>query len=167
MKEPNFRIREINSNSVDEIKLVAGRMRQTLIEVLGEEKGTKLYSMDWLTERVLWHLDPKLTTAKIFLTEDIHGKILGHAISRIETDNSGNHFGYFSTIFVEQNSRGKGIADSLVLHVESWFKQMNMAKIIYNTAENHSKIIRLFGRHGFNITYRNPENEMVQLTKFL
>ena len=40
---------QINPHSTDEIELVAARMRQTLIEVLGEEEGTALSSMDWLS----------------------------------------------------------------------------------------------------------------------
>lgn len=160
-------IREINPESQQEISLVALRMRQTLVEVLGEDKGTSMYSIDWLKDRVLWHLDPKLTTAKIFLIEDVNGNILGHAIARIEQDHNAKPYGYFSTIFVEPNSRSKGMADRLVLHVEEWLKQMNMPKIIYNTADNHTKIIRLFNRHGFQITYHHAENKMVQLTKVL
>jgi hypothetical protein len=39
------RIREINPESKDEISLVAQRMRQTLVEVLGDEKAASLYSM--------------------------------------------------------------------------------------------------------------------------
>ena len=58
-----LKIREIDPTSKEEISLVASRMRETLIEVLGEERGTALYSMDWLRNRVLWHLDPTQTSA--------------------------------------------------------------------------------------------------------
>lgn len=102
---PNTRNREINSESHDEIALVASRMRQTLVEVLGEEKGTALYSMDWLLNRVRWHLDPNQTIGKIFLVEDNGTRILGQAIARIEYDENKAEFGYFSTVFVEPGSR--------------------------------------------------------------
>ena len=39
-------IRALNPTSAEEIELVAARMRLTLIEVLGEEAGRSLYSMD-------------------------------------------------------------------------------------------------------------------------
>lgn len=159
------RIRELDPESKEEISLVALRMRKTLIEVLGEEKGSALYSMEWLTNRVLWHLDPNQTTANIFLIENNNHEILGHAIARIDKDESGNPYGYFSTVFIEPSSRNKGLATSLVLQVESWFKELRMGKIIYNTAENHSKLIRMFEGLGFQITHREPE--MVQLTKFI
>jgi len=162
---PDFKIREIDPDSASEITLVASRMRQTLIEVLGKENGSTLYSMDWLLERVKWHLDPKQTTAKIFLAESPRLEIIGHAIARIEKDDEGNSYGYFSTIFIEPASRNRGTANALLLHVEDWFRQMKLPKVIYNTAENHSKLIRLFEKNGYQITAR--ELEMVQLTKSL
>lgn len=160
-----LRIREINPESSSEVSLVASRMRQTLVEVLGEEKGAALYSMDWLLERVRWHLDQEQTTAKIFLVEDQDGEILAHAIARIEHDDNSRAYGYFSTVFVDPKERDKGIATSLVLHIESWFRDMKMSKIVYNTAENHFKLIQLFERQGYQITAR--QSEMVQLTKKL
>lgn len=162
---PNIRIREINRDSDKEIALVALRMRQTLIEVLGEEKGTALYSMEWLLDRVRWHLDPAQTRAKIYLVETGHGEISAHAIARVERDESDAEYGYFSTVFVEPNSRNKGLAKSLLQHVEFWFKEIKMPKVIYNTAGTHTKLLKLFESHGYQVTHR--ESEMVQLTKLL
>ena len=155
-------IREIDPQSELEISLVAQRMRQTLVEVLGEEKGGSMYTMDWLIDRVRWHLDPKNTDGRVFLSENQDGKILGQAIARVD---HGSSFGYFSTIFVEPSSRKRGIAADLIRHVEEWFSKSGMLKIIYNTAENHVALIRLFKSHSYEITH--SESEMVQLTKFL
>ncbi|MBI3557111.1 MAG: GNAT family N-acetyltransferase [Deltaproteobacteria bacterium] len=160
-----IKIREINPESQAEVSLVALRMRLTLIERVGEEKATAMYSLDWLVNRVLWHLDPSQTTAKVFLAEDRDGRVVAHAIARIERDENGRAFGYFSTIYVEPLLRNQGLATSLLLKVESWLSEMKMPKIIYNTAANHEKLIRLFGRHGYSVTHR--ESEMVQLTKQL
>lgn len=162
---PGIQIRELDRNSNEEIALVAARMRQTLIEVLGEEKGTALYSMDWLMDRVRWHLDPEQTQAKIFLIETNNGEIAAHAIARVESDEKSVSYGYFSTIFVEPKSRNRGFAKALLYHVESWFSDIGMPKVVYNTAENHAKLIRLSERHGYKITHR--ESDMVQLTKVI
>jgi GNAT superfamily N-acetyltransferase len=162
---PSIHIREIDRNSNEEITLVAARMRQTLIEVLGEEKGTALYSMDWLMDRVRWHLDREQTQAKIFLIETNSREIAAHAISRVESDEKSVSYGYFSTIYVEPKSRNRGFAKALLHHVESWFSDIGMPKVVYNTAENHSKLIKLFESHGYQITHR--ESDMVQLTKTL
>jgi GNAT superfamily N-acetyltransferase len=160
-----FSIRELDPGSEAEIALVARRMRQTLEEVLGEEKGKEYYSMEWLVDRVRWHLDPAQTEAKIFLCVSNTGEVVGQAIARLEQKTGGEPYGYFSTIFVEPGSRSQGLATSLLLHVEGWLRSQGVPKIIYNTARNHEKLIRLFGSHGFAITHR--EAEMVQLTKTL
>lgn len=158
-------IRPIDAASAEEVELVAARMRQTLVEVLGPEKGTALYSMEWLVERVRWHLDPQQTTARIYVAESVDGDITAHAIARIEHELDGRAYGYFSTIFVVPGSRNKGLASKLIAQVESWLRSMNMQKIVYNTAAHHAPLIRLFERHGFRISHR--EAEMVQLTKVL
>lgn len=157
-----MKIREIDPQSEFEINLVAQRMRQTLVEVLGEEKGGSMYTMDWLTERVRWHLDPKNTEGRVFLSENQEGEIIGHAIARIDF---GSSFGYFSTIFVEPSSRRHGIARILMMHVEEWFSKKGMPKVVYNTAENHVATIDLFKSHGYKISH--AESEMVQLAKVL
>ncbi len=155
-----MRIREINPLAENEINLIAERMQQTLVEVLGSEKGEAMYSMDWLRERVRWHLDQRLTDGKVFLIENENYDILGHAIARVDF---GSSFGYFSTIFIEPNSRKKGLAKLLMNHVEAWFKDKQMPRIIYNTGTHHIAIINLFESHGYKISLE--ESEMVQLSK--
>jgi len=153
-------VREIDPYSESEIQLVARRMRETMVEVLGESRGNAIYSMDWLLDRVRWHLNPKCTLGKVFVLEDLNGEIQGHAIARIDF---GSDFGYFSTLFVDPPARGRGLAKSLIAHVESWLVSQGMLKIIYNTAINHKTVISLFRSRGYLITH--SESEMVQLTK--
>jgi GNAT superfamily N-acetyltransferase len=160
-----MQIRPLDPASSHEIELVAARMKQTLVEVLGEEEGTALYSMEWLVQRVRWHLDPLQTTATIYLAEAADGHIAAHAIARIEHEGDGERYGYFSTVFVEPASRNKGVARALIARVESWLRSMNMPRVVYNTAGHHAPMIRLLERHGFRITHRAAE--MVQLTKLL
>jgi len=159
------KIREINRHSDLEISLVASRMRQTLIDVLGEQKGRDMYTMDWLKERVLWHLDPTKSKAKIFLSENAQFEITGHAIARVERDESGIEYGYFSTIYVDSESRRQGIATALMETVERWFVERQMPKMIYNTATTNTRLIGLFNEHGYGVI--SSEGEMVQLMKVL
>jgi GNAT superfamily N-acetyltransferase len=162
---PQVALREIDRASQAEVTLVVQRMRQTLIDVMGESKAVALYSLDALADRLRWHLDPEVTNAKVYLSEDRTGHITGQAIARVEIDETGAHFGYFSTLFVEQESRRQGIATSLLSQVEKWFIELGMPKIVYNTAADNSRLIPLFQRHGYRITH--SEGEMVQLTKLL
>jgi ribosomal protein S18 acetylase RimI-like enzyme len=158
-------IREINPRSQSEIELVASRMRQTLIDVMGEERGSTYYSMEWLLDRVRWHLDPRCTTAKVYLAEGAGGKVTGQAIVRIERDDCGNPFGYFSTIYVVPDSRGQGIATRLLDRIEAWVRGQRLPKIVYNTAHDNTKLLALFQKRGFMTT--RQDGEMVQLTKSL
>ena len=75
-----IRIRPIDPNSEDEIDRAAQWMRATLIEVEGEETGITLYSLDWLRQRVRWHLDPACSLAAVLLAEETDGSIVGHSI---------------------------------------------------------------------------------------
>lgn len=158
-------IREINAQSSEEIELVAQRMRQTLVEVVGQQRGESLYSMEWLRERVRWHLDGQKTTAKIFLAEFLPSSIVGHAIARLEKSETGEIYGYFSTLFVAPEHRQQGVATALMNQVESWFLHHKMPKIIYNTATTNERLLRLFRNQGYAVTHE--ESEMVQLTKDL
>ncbi|MBY0413048.1 MAG: GNAT family N-acetyltransferase [Bdellovibrionales bacterium] len=155
-------IREINPKSEFEIDLVAHRMQQTLIEVLGYEKGEAMYSIDWLRDRVKWHLDQSTNDGQVFLIENQDQEIVGHAIVRVDF---GSSFGYFSTIFIEPASRKNGLAKKLIKHVETWFKERKTPRIIYNTGTHHIAIIKLFESHGYKISLE--QSEMVQLSKNL
>lgn len=164
-KSGGGKIRELNPQDDTEILLVAQRMRQTLIEVLGEVRGSSMYSLEWLIQRVQWHLSLENSIAKVFLSENVDGRITGHAIARIDSDHEEKCYGYFSTIFVEAEYRRHGIATSLMASVENWFRERGIQKIVYNTAGTNSKLIRLFVADGYVISLRH--GEMVQLTKVL
>jgi GNAT superfamily N-acetyltransferase len=119
-------VRAINPNARTEVELVASRMRQTLLEVLGEEVGGGMYTMDWLIQRVFWHLDKGQCVGRVFLSEDCEGRITGHTIVRIERDDAGNEVGLFSTFLVEPGSRNRGVGTSLVTHGERWMMDHGM-----------------------------------------
>lgn len=155
-------IREIDPDSLQEIKLVAERMRKTLIDVLGEDQGKAMYTLDWLENRVRWHLELR-NNAKIYLAENANKNIIGQAIVRAEKDENGRDYGYFSTIYVAPEFRDQGVATNLIHQVENWCQASGFYKIIYNTAEDNHKLIRLYEKFGFSITLR--ESKMVQLTK--
>ncbi len=160
-----FRIRPLDFESESEVLVVAERMRETLVEVLGETRGSSMYSMDWLCERVRTHRDPGDTSRGVYVVEDSHQRIAGHVMARTEAAEDGTTLLHFSTIFVEPRLRRAGLASSLVAFVERWARESRCSKIIYNTAIDHTAILGLFAKHGYVITHRTEE--MVQLTKSL
>ena len=145
-------IRPIDPTSDAEIDLVARRMRLTLIEVEGEVVGAALYTMDWLRERVRWHLDPSLATAQVFLAISPKGEIVGHMIVREESDGEGGSFGLFSTTYVQPESRKDGVANALLLHGEQWMRALDLPSAATWTSATNAKLIGLYAKHGYAIT---------------
>lgn len=156
----NVRVRALDPASDAEIELVATRMQDTLVEVVGEARGRAMYSMDWLRERVRFHLDPS-RTASVLVAEDESG-IVGHAIGREEHDALGRH-GWFSTIFVAPSHRRRGVAVLLADAMEAWLTSLGVSRLAYATGAHHARVIAFFERRGYRITAR--EGEMVRLER--
>jgi GNAT superfamily N-acetyltransferase len=160
-----YRVRPIAPTRNSEVELVACRMRLTLCEVLGEEAGTALYSMEWLRQRVRWHLDPASCTGQVFLAEDAAGAILGHTIVRLDADDAGTPLGLFSTIYVVPDARRRGIASRLLRAGEAWLIRHGMATAVTNTSAANVKLIRLYEKHGYTLIAAH--GEMVRLGRAL
>lgn len=146
-------IRELDARSDSEIELVAQRMRNTLIEVEGDDVGGTLYTMEWLRERVKWHLNPQTASAKIFIAidadTDADEQIIGHTIVRKEVDEHGNVRGLFSTTYVVPAARGTGVADQLLLNGERWMVEMGLPSAATWTSATNAKLIAMYAKHGY------------------
>jgi GNAT superfamily N-acetyltransferase len=153
-------IRAINPESDAEIDLVAQRMRATLIEVEGETVGTSLYSMEWLRDRVRWHLDGNGVVASVMLAENADGDIVGHTIVRRETCRTGEPFGLISTTYVVPGARRTGVAEALLRAGEQWFKREALQIGVTWTSSTNAKLIELYERHG----YKQVETHVHQTT---
>ena len=146
-----YSIRTINPID-SEIELIASRMRQTLIEVLGEEKGKEMYSMPEVIERVRWHLDPEKVCAHVFVAEDDAGKNVGHTIVRVDDDGEGNPIGLFATTYIIPEVRRKGLAVRLIEEGERWMKGQDMAYAATYTDEDNEKLQQLYLQQGYVIS---------------
>jgi GNAT superfamily N-acetyltransferase len=169
MKTPELgrhRIREIDHTSTREIDLIAQRMRLTLLEVLGEKTGGSMYTMDWLKQRVMFHLDPAQSTAQIFLAEECD-EFFGHCIVRIDHDDSGKEIGLFSTTYVAPDFRRLGIADALLIRGEQWMIEHGMTEALTYTSDSNTKLINLYRKHGYEVTVTDAEKQMIGMTKIL
>jgi GNAT superfamily N-acetyltransferase len=156
-----MRIRPLDPASDEEIALVADRMRRTLVEVLGEARGTAMYTTDWLRARVRFHLVPD---REVLLAEDGDGVVIGHTIVRVEPD-EGPATGLFSTTFVAPEARRAGVASALLAAGEGWMRDRAMASAVTWTGDANTKLLRLYERHGYAVTART--DEMVRLSRAL
>lgn len=151
------------------IDLIAQRMRATLVEVEGEAAGGGMYSMDWLRDRVRWHLDGR--AAEVVIAEDPTGEIVGHTIYRIEAGPDDTPFGLVSTTYVVPQARRLGVAQQLLARAESWFRGHGLLQCCTWTSSTNAPLIALYARNGFvqveralNELSRTP---MVRLAKQL
>ncbi len=156
-------IRPLDPTDAALVELVAQRMRLTLIEVLGETRGTELYEMDWLRERLRWHVDPSSSDSLVLLAHSEDDEVHGHTIVRVEATQEQPPFGLFSTTFVVPERRRDGIAMRLIEVGEEWLQEQGMTRFVTDTSVSNVKLIRLFEQRGYAITLEM--DEMVRLSK--
>lgn len=154
------------------IDLIAARMRATLIEVLGEARGSAMYSLDWLRARAAHHLNTDACQGAIFLAdpdnEGVHGAVrcAGHTIVRIERDEDGGPpCGLFSTTYVAPEARRDGIANALLDAGEAWLIARGAPRLATHTSDTNTPLIRLYQRRGYRIVLRAPEARMIRLER--
>ncbi len=150
------RLRLLSREETEAISLVAARMRLTLMEVVGEEEGAAMYSLEWLVDRVHFHLDPARSTGVVFVVENDTSAILGHTIVRVEPEGTGGRVGLFSTTYVDPAARRLGIADQLLEAGEQWIRAQGLAAAITHTTAKNEKLIRLYQKHGYRIVEEAP-----------
>jgi len=148
-------IRPLDPSDAAEVDLVTQRMRLTLVDVLGAERGEQMYSLDWLRRRLLSHVDGTHTGA-VLVARD--GALLGHTILRVEEE-----IGWFSTTYVEPAARRRGVARALVRAGEAWLLRHPVRTLATNTGAHNTPLIRLFEGLGYSVTV--AEGEMVRLTR--
>lgn len=147
-----FLIRPIDRKSDHEVELVAARMRQTLVEVLGEERGGGMYTMDWLIARARFHLNQEACMGEILVAESSAGDNIGHTILRREQeDEGGGPYGVFSTIYVVPTHRRFGVASALIESGQEWFGGRGLSEFRTYTDEDNLPLIRLFEGKGFAV----------------
>ena len=147
-----IQIREIDPASESEIDVVARRMQATLIEVEGEMVGTTLYSLEWLRDRVRWHLTNESVQATVLVATGRDGEIVAHTIVRVEEGTDGRAYGLISTTYVIPTWRGLGVATELLEAAETWFADLHLSLFSTWTSSTNSKLIKLYEKHGYSIT---------------
>jgi GNAT superfamily N-acetyltransferase len=170
---PDIEICPLDAGCSVYVKLVASGMRETLMEVLGEQRGREMYTLDWLHERVCWHLDASRSCAVVLLAMDRHRDekanhaedVFGHTIVRVEQDDDGQTFGLFSTTFVVPVLRRIGLAARLLDAGEAWIRAQGLTRAATDTSQTNTKLIHLFETRGYVVEFQSEE--MLRLSKSL
>jgi GNAT superfamily N-acetyltransferase len=160
-----YSIRELKPECLDQVELIARRMQSTLVEVLGEERGSSMYTIDWLVHRVLWHLDSAQVIGQVFIAENDRGEMVGHTIVRLEKEADGPEIGLFSTTFVTPGSRRSGVAQKLLNRGEEWMLEKGIQEAVTYTDRHNLKLQKLYLGYGYCLS--EMPNEFVKLSKSL
>jgi GNAT superfamily N-acetyltransferase len=161
---PPIDVRSLDGSDDAGIALVARRMRATLVEVLGAARGEAMYDLEWLEQRVRWHLDPAAVTGAVFVAGDGSGDLLGHTIVRVEAEDDGD-VGLFSTTYVDPGHRNRTVAARLLEVGESWMHAQGMTLACTYTDPQNEKLINLFQKRGYRL---EPVNDaFVRLSRGL
>lgn len=161
---PPFAIRRLDPDSHDEREWVAARMRRTLEEVLGEDRGRAMYSLDWLRARLRHHLEPGGYTAAVFLAVDPAGARLGQTIVR-EDELDGAPIGLISTTWVEPAARRQSVAQTLLEAAERWIREQGLGVASTCTSSTNVALVALYEKNGYAIVER--ADGMVRLSREL
>ena len=154
----------LDEHAAQELDLIAARMRATLVEVLGQQEGESLYSLEWLRDRAASHLDGTYPGAIFVARRRADAHSLGHVIVRQERDDDGA-LGLVSTIYVVPEARRSGVASSLLHAAHHWFDSRRLCRSATDTSQANLPLIRLFERFGYAVVFRSEEKKMVRLMK--
>ena len=145
-----LQIRALDASAPAELEWVAQGMRATLIEVEGELVGPSIHSLDWLRERVRWHLQHPCAAVWLATWD---GAIVGHSIVRREGEGA-QQFGLVSTTYVLPTARRRGIALRLLAHDEAWMRTQGLVESRTWTGAFNQALIALYERQGYRIAER-------------
>jgi ribosomal protein S18 acetylase RimI-like enzyme len=83
------------------------------------------------------------------------GSLIGVAGFYVSTDKRTQHRGHIYTVYVQENSRGRGVGDRLIkellAHAETCVEQVHLAVLLTATAA-----VRTYKRNGFEIDGTDP-----------
>jgi GNAT superfamily N-acetyltransferase len=147
----DFRIRIIEPSEA-EIELIAERMLETLVEVLGKEEGGAIHTMEDVIQRVRWHLDPDAVCAQIFVAENGDQENVGHTIVRIDKDDDGEAIGLFATTYILPKVRRSGLAIRLLKRGEEWMLTQGMSVAATYTDKHNTKLHKLYLGQGYQMS---------------
>src|SRR5205823_1480125 len=103
-----------------------------------------MYTIEWLRDRVRFHLDPAQSVGEVFVAEDRARTIVGHTIVRVEHEEGGRCIGLFSTTYVDPAHRRARVASLLLERGEAWMRERGLRAAATYTDESNARLIHLF-----------------------
>lgn len=140
-------VRQIRAGETGAIALIAARMRDTLVEVVGPAGG-EMYTPAWLEDRVRQHVDGRHEGAVFVAEQD--GVIVGHCIVRSEAYEE-RPIGLYATTYVLPSARRRGLATALLDAGERWLLERGHRELHTCTAVDNTGLRTLYAGRGYGM----------------
>jgi len=158
-------IRPLDAEDADEVDLVAARMRETLVEVLGLQRARAVHSEAEIRERLLWHVDPLPGRQALALVSvDSRGSLSGHTLLRVEREHE-RDVGLVATTYVAPPYRRQGVAARLLAAGETWLSSQGVVELVTYTDAHNTPLQELYRKHGYGAT--SLADDWVRLCRLL
>ena len=91
-------------------------------------------------------------TARIFVA-DRNDEIIGTAFAEVKRDPIGYVYGHITNVFVQENTRGSGIATNLIQLAMAFLLNMNITKVWGNAFYNDGIAQHIYEKLGFHYKF--------------
>jgi diamine N-acetyltransferase len=103
------------------------------------------YASFTFEKRISKFTDSDDNTMMIEVVESAGPGPVGYCISTISRDGSGE----IDSIFIDDNHRGRGIGDTLILNSIAWLQKHGCARIRVAVAHGHESVLSFYQKYGF------------------
>ncbi len=146
-------IRPVDLSDDGEVNTIASFSLLTILETLPEARldPTIVPNLSIQEMAQMYRGDLGRTDRRYFLAQDDDGRIVGHAIALLRTDDSGLLHGYSYTRYVLPQHRRQGVARQLLHAAKRWWWEQGVVYVLAHTHPTNLSLQRLFLSEGFVI----------------
>ncbi|MFT5683511.1 MAG: GNAT superfamily N-acetyltransferase [Myxococcota bacterium] len=156
---PSIVIREADLSDDAEIHTIAAFSMLTILETLPEARRDPSIMPNLSIESMaqMYRNDLGRTDRRFWLAQDAEGRIIGHAIALMRTDDSGLLHGYSYTRYVLPIWRRHGIARLLLQGAKRWWWEQGALYVLAHTHTTNHALQQLFLSEGFVVAGQQEE----------
>lgn len=163
-----FRIRPIDLENPAELDAVARNTLRSHDETIPETRGREdIPNMTFETMRSMLEQAFARLDRHCLVALDGVGNVIGHRILELKTDTNGTCYGSGFNIFIEPDSRNRGIASRLMEESDGWFRARGAEYVETGTHRDNVKMQALYAKQGylFERHDHNGVNPIVMMRK--
>ena len=148
-----YKLRDLDQGNEAEFDRIVEFCLETIRETLPEirENPESLPNNDFPSMKSMLRLSFGNPEKRFVVIEDENGNIVGHSIFKIDSNDTGERFGYLFTRYVLPEHRKKGLGSKLLEEALQWFDKVGMDRVDAATHINNLPLQGLLQKYGFKI----------------